>query len=171
MKILILNGSPHKNGTTSELIRAFTEGAESSGHEVKTFWLQGMKIGGCLGCDYCKNRTTEIHPCVQKDEMQEIYGAFNECDVLVLATPVYFWSFSGQLKIAVDRLYAYVRWRLPELLKAKKTMLISTGNAEDYRDVLEWYAGFEKYCGMKNLGVVTGKNNTDGAKAAGEKLS
>ena len=170
MKILILNGSPHKNGTTSELIRAFTDGAESSGHEVKTFWLQGMNIRGCLACDYCKNKTAEINPCVQKDDMHEIYMAFNECDVLVLATPVYFWTFSAQLKTAVDRLYAYVMWRLPELSRTKKTMLISTGNADDYRDILSWYEGFEKYAGIKSAGVITGKGNTEGARSAGAGL-
>ena len=129
-----------------------------------------MNIRGCLACDYCKDKTPEINPCVQKDDMHEIYEAFNERDVLVLATPVYFWTFSAQLKTALDRLYAYIMWRLPELSRSKKTMLISTGNADDYRDILNWYAGFEKYCRMKNLGVVTGKGNTDGARTTGAGL-
>ena len=68
--IIILNGSPRKNGNTAALIQAFTEGAESAGHTVTTFFLDRMNINGCKGC-FGGGKDSE-HPCVQKDDMNQI---------------------------------------------------------------------------------------------------
>ena len=100
-KVCILNGSPRPNGNTKELIRRFTKGAEAAGHEVICFDLQKMAIHGCLGC--CKGGKDESSPCVQKDDMAEILDKMVQADVLVLATPVYFYSMDGQLKTLIDR--------------------------------------------------------------------
>ena len=85
-KILILNGAGKKNGNTAALIEAFTEGAENVGNEVEEFYLQNMKIHGCLDCHSCaRKQKGDPHPCVQKDDMDQIYEAFIACDVLVFA--------------------------------------------------------------------------------------
>ena len=68
--IIVLNGSPRKNGNTSELIKAFTEGAESAGHRVTVFFLDKMNINGCKGC-FGGGKDAK-HPCVQKDDMEQI---------------------------------------------------------------------------------------------------
>ena len=102
--IMILNGSPRKNGNTAKLVQSFKEGAESVGNRVQEFYLPGMNISGCKGClKACKNPAS---PCVQKDDMEGIYSAFSKADVVVFASPVYFWTVTGQLKTTADRLYA-----------------------------------------------------------------
>ena len=87
-KIVILNGSPRPNGNTKALIDQFTSGAESAGHEVVCFNLGQMNIHGCLGC--CKGGRDQNSPCVQKDDMAQIYPAVKECDVVILASPLYY---------------------------------------------------------------------------------
>ena len=103
-KIVVLNGSPRANGNTKELVKAFVKGAESAGNTVQVFDLQKMNIHGCLGC--CMGGKDEASPCVQKDDMALIYPAYREADVVVLASPMYYWGVSGQLKCAFDRLFA-----------------------------------------------------------------
>ncbi len=103
-KIVILNGSPRKNGNTAALIDAFARGAEASGHAVARFDLQGMNIHPCVGC--LRGGKTPGGPCAQKDDMDRIYPAYREADVLVLASPMYYWSVTAQLKAALDRLFA-----------------------------------------------------------------
>lgn len=103
-KIIILNGSPRKTGNTSDLIKAFTEGAESTGNTVIEFFLDDMNIHGCKGC-FGGGKNPES-PCVQKDDMEKIYPVYKEADIVVLASPLYYWTISGQLKCAFDRLFA-----------------------------------------------------------------
>lgn len=102
--ILVLNGSPRKRGNTALLVEAFTEGAQSAGHNVTTFFLESMNINGCKGC--MKGGKNPQSPCVQKDDMDKIYAAYDKADVIVFASPMYYWSISGQLKIVLDRLFA-----------------------------------------------------------------
>ena len=78
-KIVILNGSPRKKGNTSTLIKAFTQGAESTGHTVTEFFLNSMNIRGCKGC--FGGHSGRDCPCVQRDDMDKIYPAVRECDV------------------------------------------------------------------------------------------
>ena len=95
-KIMILNGSPRFNGNTAALIASFTDGAKSAGHEVVCFDLQKMNIHPCLGC--CGGGKDPESPCVQKDDMLKIYPAYKEADIVVLASPLYYWTISGQIK-------------------------------------------------------------------------
>ena len=82
-KIVILNGSPRKNGNTSALVREFTKGAEEAGNTVTEFFLDGMDIHGCKGC--FGGHSSRECPCVQKDDMDKIYPVVKESDVVVLA--------------------------------------------------------------------------------------
>lgn len=86
------------------LCDAFSEGARSAGHEVTSFTLQKMKIGACIGC--MKGGKDRLSPCVIKDDMDQIYPVYETADTVILASPMYYWSFSGQLKTAFDRLFA-----------------------------------------------------------------
>ena len=97
-KIVVLNGSPRKNGNTAALVRAFTEGAESAGHTVTEFFLDRMDIHGCKGC--FGGHSSRPCPCVQQDDMDQIYPAVKECGVVVLASPLYYWNLSGQIRTA-----------------------------------------------------------------------
>ena len=105
--IVILAGSPRKVSSTDKLAAAFAEGAKDAGHTVTTFRVADMKIGGCLGCNHCFQKKEGV--CVQKDEMRTILEAIRKADTLVLASPVYFWGISAQLKLVIDRTYALLK--------------------------------------------------------------
>ena len=119
--ICILNGSPRPNGNTKALIQAFTAGAEAAGHSVTCFDLQKMDIHGCLGC--CAGGKDPASPCVQKDGMERIYPVYAAADTVVLASPMYYWGISGQLKCAFDRLFA-VAELTPDYANPKKECVL-----------------------------------------------
>ena len=90
-KIVILNGAGRKNGKTAAMIDAFKAGAD--GNEVTEFFLQTMNIHGCLDCGGCRRKEKgSTEPCVQKDDMVRIYAAVRDADVVVFASPVYWWE-------------------------------------------------------------------------------
>lgn len=95
-KIIILNGSPRKAGNTTALTAEFKKGAVEAGNTVTEFFLDGMNINGCKGC-FGGGKNPDS-PCVQKDDMDKIYPVYKEADIIVLATPLYYWTISGQLK-------------------------------------------------------------------------
>ena len=87
--VLILMGSPRKKGNTSILCDEFARGAEDAGHKVERIDVISKKIAGCLGCNGCQRNSGT---CVQKDDMQEIYQKINDADIVVLASPVYYYT-------------------------------------------------------------------------------
>jgi len=151
-KIIILNGSPRKNGNTSALTAQFKKGAEETGHVVTEFHLGSMKIGGCLGCWHGGKDTDS--PCVQKDDMMKIYPVYHEADVVVLASPLYYWFISGQLKTTFDRLFAVAEcdpnYRNPK----KESVLIMAAEGAGFEESEHWYDHLEKHSGWKSLGKV-----------------
>ncbi len=168
--ILILNGASRKNGNTAQLIKAFTEGAVSSGNHVQAFYLQNMQIHGCLGCEGCSRaRKGAENPCVQKDDMAEINKAFMTSDVVVFASPIYFWTISGPLKIATDRLYAELR-NLGYSGFPRKSVLLMTAGGNDYSQAVRWYETFERNLGWTNLGEVLGSGKIEEAKRLGASI-
>lgn len=168
-KILILNGAGKKNGNTAALIKSFREGAESSGHETKEFFLLNMNIHGCMDCQGCARKPSgDPQPCVQKDDMHQVYEAFAECDVVVFATPVYWFTVSGQLKLAVDRLYAVQRNHGFDACKKETVFLMTSGApAEMNPQPVTWYNTFEQM-GWKSLGMAL--NDVDEARRIGSSI-
>lgn len=75
-------------------------------NKIIEFQLYDMDINGCIGCDSCRHNINKINPCIQKDDMKEIYESFLKSDVIVFVSPVYYWTITGPLKTAADRLYA-----------------------------------------------------------------
>lgn len=98
-KVLMISGSPRKGGNSEILLGQFEIGARESGNEVEKVNLREKKIAPCMACYGCRGTKT----CVQKDDMGELLEKMVEADVLVLATPVYFYSMDGQLKTMIDR--------------------------------------------------------------------
>lgn len=164
-KILILNGSPRKNGKTASLVKAFTEGAESAGNDVKELYLQGMKIGGCLACEACQRGNGT---CVQKDDMTVVSEAFLQADVVVFASPQYWGTISGQLKIVIDRLYAPLMKYGDQI--QKKFVVIMTARGEMYEMTEEFFSIFSIYLGWENLGNVFGTGKEAQARALGASI-
>ena len=168
-RILILNGSPRKNGKTASLVKAFSEGAESAGNEVKEFYLQDMHIGGCLACEACSRNGGR---CVQKDDMDQINEAYLRADVIVFASPMFWGTITGQLKTAVDRLYAIQnRIGYEDFSKQyKETAFIMTARGNYYRQALDFYSIFTDIMGWKNWGTVLGAGKEDEARSVGASI-
>lgn len=123
-KVLILSSSPRKNGNSQQLCEAFQKGAEDGGNAVTLVRLAEKTIGYCKACDYCmRNKGV----CVQKDDMAELLAAYQEADVLVLATPVYFYGICAQMKTFIDRTYPI--WQ--HLGEKEVYYLVAAGLGED----------------------------------------
>ena len=150
--IILINGSPRKNGNTSALVKAFREGAESAGHTVTEFWLGGMKINGCRGC--CAGGKNPESPCVQKDDMEQIYPAYKEADVVVLASPLYYWTISGQLKCAFDRLFAVAECDPGYTNPRKESALLMAAEGNGFEETVYWYDRLMGHIGWKDCGKV-----------------
>ncbi len=181
-KILILNGSPRLKGNTSTLCDAFITGAESVGHTVTRIDLQKLEIHGCLGC--MKGGKDPSSPCVQKDGMEKIYQPYVDADIVVLASPMYYWAFSGQLKTAFDRLFAVAECNPSYANPRKDCILIMAAEGdtpENWKPVLDYYkalCGFLEWNdlgqilagGVLEAGAVVGKQIVEDAKKFGASL-
>ena len=98
-KVLILSTSPRRGSNSEALAEAFAGGAREAGHEVELIALRGKELRFCLGCFACQKSGR----CVIKDDMQEIVPKMEQADVLVFATPIYYYEMSGQMKTLLDR--------------------------------------------------------------------
>lgn len=152
MKITVLLGSPHKNGSSNTLANEFIKGAKENGHDVVVLDVAHMKIHPCLGCDACRMNGT----CVHKDDNLTVRDALLQTDLAVFVTPIYYFGMSAQLKAVIDRLYSYTM-RLSE--KRLKTILITAAWDTD-ADVMpytaEHYKKICRYMNFENVGMVLG---------------
>ncbi len=152
-KVLILSGSPRKGGNSDMLCDEFAKGALEAGNEVEKIFVAEKKIHPCTGCYFCADHEGQ---CAYKDDMAEILQKLIDCDVLVLSSPVYFYSICAQLKAVIDRTVA--RWTE---ITDKELYYIAT-SAEDEEDTLDitlsCFHGFAMCVeGAKEMGVVEGK--------------
>ncbi|MCH3961598.1 MAG: flavodoxin family protein [Solobacterium sp.] len=151
-KVLILSGSPRKNGNSDLLCDEFMRGAAEKGNEVEKIRLAEKKIGYCLGCYYCR----EHHgTCVQKDDMAEILEKMIQADVIVLASPVYFYAIDAQLKTAIDRTVA--RWTEVKNKEFYYIMTCADNSREAMDGTLASMRGYADCVeGAKEMGIVYG---------------
>lgn len=150
MKIIVLNGSPRPKGNTAASVNAFVKGAQENGHDVAVVNVAAKKISGCLACEYC--HTKGHRTCIQQDDMQEIYPVLNEAEMIVLASPVYYHSFTGQLQCAINRIYALDK---PDHLK-KAALILSSGSDDVYEGaVYEYQKSFLEYLKLEDMGIFT----------------
>lgn len=152
-KILILSGSPRKGGNSDLLCDEFMKGAQESGNQVEKIFLRSKKVMPCNACYYCKDHDGQ---CAIRDDMGEILDKMQKADVIVMASPVYFYSIDAQMKAVIDRCVA--RWtNIPD----KEFYYIMTA-AEDSDTVmdctLECFRGFAACLdGAREKGVIYGK--------------
>src|SRR4030042_3209939 len=99
-KVLVLSASPRRGGNSDLLCDQFILGAQTSGHEAEKIFLKDKKINYCTGCGTCIDRGKS---CTQKDDMSEILEKMVTSDVIVMATPVYFYTMCAQMKTLIDR--------------------------------------------------------------------
>ena len=160
MKIAILNGSPRKENTAA-MIEAFREGAEEAGHEVEVLHVGKMKINGCLACEYC--HTNGKGKCIQKDDLEKIMPAYLESDMVVFASPIYYFAPTAQLEAAWQRVYC-----IGKPAKATKAALLLSSGSGAYDAAIAQYKAFTGYVGIQDMGVctATGDENKSEAKLA-----
>ena len=161
MKITILNGSPRKENTEA-MVEAFAAGAKEAGHEVEILHVGRMKIAGCLGCEYC--HTKGEGKCCQKDDMDKVMPAYLESDMIVYASPVYYFGMTAQLAAAMQRVYC-----IGKPVKAKKAaLLLSSGSPNTGEGAITTYKAAIGYMGIEDCGVcaLSGEDNKSEAKMA-----
>ena len=158
MKIAILNGSPRKQNTAA-MVDAFCEGAKEAGHEVEVLHVGKMKIGGCMGCEYC--HTKGDGKCIQKDDMDKVMPAYLDADMIVYASPVYYFDVTAQLSAAMQRVYA-----IGKTPKAKKAaLLISSGSPDTGEGAIVTYQNMIGYMGIENAGIFTAAGDENKSEA------
>lgn len=150
-KVLILSGSPRKKGNSDILCDEFARGATEAGHDVEKIRVAEKNIGYCRACYAC--RGTGI--CAIKDDMAVVMQKMIDCDVMVLASPVYFYSIDAQLKAVIDRSVA----RRTEV-KNKEFYYIVTaadGENEAAETTIACFRGYAECVeGAKEMGIVYG---------------
>lgn len=153
MKIVILQGSPNKKGSTNILVEKFSQGAEEAGHSIKRFDLVDMNISPCTGCVTCGYEG----PCILQDDNQKIRRAILEADMIVFATPLYYYGMSAQLKIVVDRFCAYNSSITGKHMKS--ALLAVAWNSDSWTfDALEsHYRTLVRYLDLEDQGMVLGR--------------
>jgi len=139
MRITTLLGSAKKKGNTATVLGWVEEDLKLQGHAVERIYLNNKSIGGCLGCAKCRENPDEI-ACVQKDDAIDILEQMISSEVVLFASPIYFWGFSAQIKALIDRGYSLVtNYHKPghtSLMEGKRIGLLVTG-ADAYKDNAE----------------------------------
>lgn len=120
-KIVAINGSPREQGSTAALVDEVIKGIGERGGQVKSYNLNQMNIKGCQSCYACRAQGR----CVLRDDMQELYYEIANASGIVFATPVYMWQMTGQLKLAVDRLYPFLKPDYSSYLTPGKKVLLA----------------------------------------------
>jgi multimeric flavodoxin WrbA len=148
MKIVCVLGSPRENGNSSTIAKHLCTTAEGSGAEVRTFVLNDLAFRGCQGCMACK---TKLETCAMEDDLTEVLEAVRETDVLVLASPVYYWDVSSQVKAFLDRTFSYLvpdfitNPRKSRLVPGKKFVLILTQANPDESNFTDIFPKFDHF--------------------------
>jgi len=153
--ILVVEGSPRIGGNSDLLSDAFIEGVKINGNTVTKLYLVKHNINGCLGCDKC---FTLGKPCVQKDDMNDLFPLFEQADIIVFVSPIYFSWFTAQTKIFIDRLYAYGHPN--NYVYPKKECVLLMTSAGSSEDNFAFAKSYYKFCITKHLkwidlGIIT----------------
>lgn len=154
MKIVMLTGSPNKNGTSACLAEQFSTGATSKGHTIVRFDAGSEKISPCIACFHCVSHNGE---CVHDDAMASILPEIVSADMVVLVTPIYYYGMTAQLKAVLDRCFAQ---RVAVEGHPKKAALLATcgGSAPWSMDgLVAHYQCLCRYLSWEDKGMVLAK--------------
>ena len=148
-KVLVISGSYRKGGNSDTLCDEFIKGAKEAGHNVEKINLADKNIGYCRGCYACAS----TGHCFQKDDVEEILDKMTDADVILMATPVYFYAMCGQMKTLIDR-------TVPRYMKMKDKdlyfiMTAAETNPKNLERTMEEFRGFmDCYEGFREKGAV-----------------
>ena len=151
MKVVTLLGSARKRGNTATALGWVEEALRAEGHTVERIYLDDKEIAGCLGCAKCKE-TPDAIACVRKDDAEAILTKMIEAEAVLFTSPAYFWGFSGQLKMLVDRSYSLVtQYHQPghtSLLEGQRQGLLVTGAGAYDNNVEPLFTAFDRLTGF-----------------------
>ncbi|MCD8037254.1 MAG: flavodoxin family protein [Clostridiales bacterium] len=153
-KIVIIMGSNRKGGNTDLLANAFANGAKIN-NDVEIISVADYNVEPCIGCDYCF--TNAAHSCFKQDDMDKVYKKLSEADIIVVASPVYFYGLSAQLKAIVDRLHNPIR----NSFKTKKLGLIlaaASSLSSVFDSILLQYKETLDFFGLEDIGIICAGN-------------
>ncbi len=150
-KVLVLSSSPRIGGNSDLICDALIKGVKYAGNEAVKLNIAKMCISPCLGCDYCQSHEGA---CVQKDDMEQVILEMQKADIVVFATPIYFYNMSAQLKIVIDRTYCTY-----QNLHFKKTVFIATSADSNEKAMDTAIAGYNSYLSCLkdtvSIGIIT----------------
>jgi len=164
MNILILQSSPRANGNTAWMADEYKNAAQAAGHKVTIVNVAKKKIAGCLACEYC--HTKGNGQCIQKDDMQELYPLLAEAEVLVLASPIYYFTLSAQIQAPIQRFYSMMK---PANVM-KTALLLSSHSPNVYDAAITEYKLIAGFCGYQDTGIVTANINEQKTDATKQKI-
>ena len=150
--ILVLTGSPRKGGNTDKLADAFIAGARQAGHAVTKFTTADKNIQGCIDCQQCFRKGSA---CSIPDDFSQLAPLMEQADMVVFATPLYWFTFPMQLKAAIDKCYSFFVGKRP--LKVKECALLVCGGGTDlqtYEGIVKSYQLIVKFLNWKDSGVI-----------------
>lgn len=148
MKILAISGSPRKGGNTDIMVETFVKAANERGHVCQIVYLSEKHPNPCLACNACRSKEDEL--CVQKDDMQEIYEMMQQSDMIVLASPLYYFTVSAQLKCLIDRFYA----RGSRGTSIRASALFIDSGSPGYEGAEYMYRRSVSFLGWKDMGII-----------------
>lgn len=152
LKVTVVTGSPHRHGSSFLLTDEFIRGAKEVGAEVYRFDAAFKRVTACSGCDHCGLGAAD---CVYRDDMFELNPHLIDADLIVLSTPLYYFGFSAQLKLVIDRFYA-INSQLHSPRKA--VLLAAAWNSNDWTfpALAHHYETLVRYMGWENVGQILG---------------
>ena len=152
MKIVVLNGSPRKGGNTEIMAEAFATAARKNQNEVTILNIAAMNIHGCLGCGHCWASKGD---CVQKDDMGKVFAELSDADMVVFASPIYWFDITAQMKTVIDRLYAggSVGFHFH-----KTALLLDAGADRVFDAAIAQYKAMTAYLKWEDMGIITVPN-------------
>ena len=170
--ILAIHGSPRKNGNSVYLAQRAIKAAENRHTRIEQVYLDDLKIKPCTGCDACR-KEIKGH-CIIKDDMQKLYEKVLKADVLLFSSPVYWFTYSAQLKLFFDRLYAVQTETLSALKGKKIGIILAYGDVDQVSsgaiNAIHTLQDTFKYTESEILGIVHGTGGAIGATQKNRKL-
>jgi len=171
-KVLVLLGSPRKKGNSAILAEKIAKGAMSAGAEVETVFLHGLNIAPCKSCYACQKPKSK--GCSIDDDMQPIYRAMREADAWVIASPVYWFNMSSQIKIWMDRCFAFPAYAKNPFAGKRIAIAMSYGGEDPFDsgcvNALRTFQDAYGYVGSKIVGMIYGSAMGAGEIKANEAL-
>jgi multimeric flavodoxin WrbA len=153
--LLILKGSPRERGNSATLADKAADGAREAGAQVESIYLHGLDIRACDGCDLC-----DEGECVIEDDMQPLYPKLAAADAILLASPIYWFTFTAQLKLCIDRWYGFQSHQWKEVSFKRFGFILTYGDTDLYTsgaiNAIHTYETMCRFLKSEIVGIVHG---------------